>query len=52
MDDDNLAAGFKAIRDGVSDWLDVDDGDGRLTWKYSQEHGAPKTYAVRIEVVG
>ena len=27
LDDDNLAAGFKATRDGVADWLGVDDGD-------------------------
>ena len=50
LDDDNLAAGFKATRDGVADWLGVDDGDKRLTWRYAQERGAPKTYQVRIEV--
>lgn len=50
LDDDNLAGGFKATRDGVADWLGVDDGDKRLTWSYSQERGAPKTYQVRIEV--
>lgn len=51
LDDDNLAAGFKATRDGVADWLGVDDGDKRLSWRYAQERGAPKTYQVRIEVL-
>ena len=50
LDDDNLAAGFKATRDGVADWLRVDDGDKRLRFEYAQERGAPKYYAVRIEV--
>ena len=39
LDDDNLAAGFKATRDRVADWLGVDDGDKRLTWRYAQERG-------------
>ncbi len=52
LDDDNLASGFKATRDGVADWLGVDDGDKRLSWRYAQERGAPKTYQVRIEVQG
>lgn len=50
LDSDNLAAGFKATRDGIADWLRVDDGDRRLTFEYAQERGAPKYYAVRIEV--
>lgn len=36
LDDDNLAAGFKAVRDGVADWLRIDDGDKRLRWSYAQ----------------
>ena len=27
---------FKATRDGVADWLGVDDGDKRLSWRYAQ----------------
>ncbi len=50
LDSDNLAAAFKATRDGIADWLRVDDGDRRLTFEYAQERGAPKYYAVRIEV--
>jgi len=50
LDDDNNAGGLKAVRDGVADWLGVDDRHPSITWRYAQERGAPKTYAVRIEV--
>lgn len=47
MDDDNLASGFKAVRDGVADALGVDDGDRkRVRWKYSQSTG--KSYSIVI----
>ena len=51
LDDDNLASGFKAIRDGVADCLGIDDRDPRVKWLYSQKRGRPKQYAalVRIE---
>jgi hypothetical protein len=50
LDDDNLASGFKAVRDGVADWLGIDDGDKRLTWRYAQRKGAPKEYAAEIVI--
>jgi hypothetical protein len=50
LDDDNLAGGFKHVRDGVADWLGIDDGDKRLTWKYEQRKGAPKEYAAEIRI--
>ncbi len=50
LDDDNLTRSFKAVRDGIADWLRVDDGSPLLTWRYSQEVGAPRTYAVRVDV--
>jgi hypothetical protein len=50
LDDDNLRSAFKACRDGVADWLQVDDGDSRIQWVYGQEKGPPKTYSARIEV--
>jgi crossover junction endodeoxyribonuclease RusA len=52
LDGDNLQSGFKATRDGVADWLGVDDGDKRLTWQYSQRKGAPHHYGVEIEING
>ena len=47
LDDDNLAAAFKAFRDGVADGLGVDDRDARIAWRYAQERGP---VAVRLEV--
>lgn len=47
LDDDNLAGSLKSCRDGVADWLGIDDGDLRLTWVYRQASGS---YAVRIEI--
>ena len=46
LDSDNLAAIFKALRDGIADRLEVDDGDPRVTWRYAQERGK---YGVRVE---
>jgi len=37
LDTDNLGSALKATRDGVADWLGIDDGDKRLTWQYGQE---------------
>lgn len=51
LDDDNLASGFKAVRDGVADRLGINDRDPRVKWQYAQRRGNPKQYAalVRIE---
>jgi hypothetical protein len=51
LDGDNLQGALKNVRDGVADWLKVDDRDARVVWAYRQERGKPKEYAVRIEVV-
>ena len=48
LDDDNLRSALKAVRDGVADWLGVDDRDPRVTWAYGQEKS--KTAHVRVEV--
>jgi len=50
LDSDNLSSSFKAIRDGIADWLQVDDGRDEIEWSYSQQKGKPKQYAIRIEV--
>jgi hypothetical protein len=51
LDDDNLPRSFKAIRDGIADALGRDDRVGSgLEWKYAQEKGPPKRYAIRIEI--
>lgn len=50
LDSDNLPSSMKHCRDGVADAFGIDDRDPRVTWHYAQERGAPKEYAVRIEV--
>ena len=52
LDDDNLAGGFKAIRDEVAAVLGYDDGPrSGVTWRYAQQHArAPKQYGVRITI--
>lgn len=51
LDDDNLAAGFKSVRDEIAAWLGC--GDGKkdpITWHYAQTRGKPKQYAVKIQI--
>ena len=48
LDDDNLASACKAVRDGVAEWLGIDDRDPRVEWSVAQEKGP---YGVRVEVV-
>jgi hypothetical protein len=50
LDSDNLAGAFKAVRDGIADWLEINDRDKRVRWSYGQEKGDPKSYAIRIEI--
>ena len=51
LDDDNLARALKAARDGVADALGTDDSArSKLKWRYAQEKGPPKQYAVRIQI--
>lgn len=50
LDTDNLAGGFKALRDGIADRLGVDDADPRVTWRYRQQKGPPKVYAARVDI--
>ncbi|MBE0568400.1 MAG: hypothetical protein IH577_01830 [Deltaproteobacteria bacterium] len=50
LDTDNLASGLKAIRDGVADALEIDDGSSLIEWRYAQEKGKPGEYAVRVEI--
>jgi hypothetical protein len=50
LDDDNLSASFKAVRDQIAEAAGLDDGDARWTWRYAQAHGAPAVVA-RLVVV-
>ena len=51
LDGDNLQSAFKAVRDGVADWLGIDDGSQLVEWQYKQRPGTVKTYKVEIEVI-
>lgn len=48
LDTDNLASSLKSVRDGIADWLGVDDGSPQLDWQYAQKRGG---YAVEVEVI-
>lgn len=50
LDGDNLQSSLKAVRDGVADWLRVDDRDPRVSWRYRQQRGKAREYAVRVEI--
>lgn len=49
LDDDNLAAAFKRVRDHVAAWLGTGDApDAPVTWRYAQRRA--KAYAVEVRV--
>ena len=48
LDSDNLAGSAKHCRDGVADWLGIDDGDARVEWRVTQEPSPH--YGVRIVI--
>lgn len=50
LDTDNLARSMKAIRDGIADALNIDDGDSQHLWVCDQEQGIPKVHQVRVEI--
>lgn len=50
LDGDNLQASLKNVRDGVADWLKVDDRDARVNWLYGQRRGGVKELAVEVLV--
>ncbi len=47
LDDDNLRGALKAARDGVADWLGINDRNPSVTWAYGQDRGP---YAVHVTV--
>jgi hypothetical protein len=66
LDDDNMVAGFKGVRDAVAKWLGVNDGDtSKVRWVYAPEEKPPRNddattlrtgkrsaYACRIQIEG
>ena len=47
---DNLPRSMKAITDQIAKMIGIDDGSERIEWKYAQEKGKPKEYAVKIKI--
>jgi hypothetical protein len=50
LDSDNLNSAFKAMRDGIADWLCVDDGHESVTWVYAQRKGRKGEYAAEVAI--
>jgi hypothetical protein len=51
LDGDNLQRSLKHVRDGVADFIGIDDGSKLLDWQYAQEkitRAAPKCVGIRI----
>jgi hypothetical protein len=48
--EDNLTAGFKAVRDGIADALGLNDRDSRLRWHYEQAKGGRGVYGVKVQL--
>lgn len=52
LDDDNLRAGCKAVRDAIAAWFGLDDGERWIVWDYSQlETRGQAGLAVKIEAI-
>lgn len=47
LDDDNLGAAMKHVRDAVADAYGIDDADKRIKFRCEQEKGA---YAVKVVI--
>ena len=49
LDTDNLVASAKAVRDGISEALGVNDGDeSAASWGYSQRRGEPHEHGAEV----
>jgi hypothetical protein len=48
LDGDNLVSSCKAVRDGVADYLGIDDGSPLVTWHYRQAR--ERLWACRVDV--
>lgn len=51
MDDDNLASGLKATRDGISDALETADNNPNIKWVCSQRRGDLSVLKSYVDVV-
>jgi len=49
LDDDNLRSALKAVRDGIADYLKIDDGSDKIKWEYEQMY-LPKTKSIMMTI--
>lgn len=49
LDDDNLVAACKPVRDGIADALGVDDRTASIRWQYCQKRGSRPMICIQIE---
>lgn len=50
LDDDNLQASLKSVRDEIAKRSGIDDRDPRVQWRYAQRRGPVRRYEVVVEV--
>ena len=50
MDSDNLVSAMKHIRDGIADWIGIDDGDDRIEWRCAQQKCQRGRHSVVIQI--
>ena len=51
LDDDNATAAMKSVRDGVADWLRIDDGCERIRWVVEQAKVSGRDAGTMIEIM-
>lgn len=54
IDSDNLAHGFKAVRDALMRWIGdgkTDDGDERIEWCYRQVANGQRVYSISVDII-
>lgn len=49
LDDDNLEAAFKSVRDGIADLLGLDDRDPRVAYVPDGETAGVREFGIRLE---
>jgi hypothetical protein len=49
-DTDNLVGACKAVRDGIADALEMNDGDPRIEWRYAQAACKRKAELVTVRI--
>lgn len=47
---DNLRQALKPVADGIADYLQENDADPHIEWRYAQERCKRGVYGVRIEI--